>query len=109
VAGTQKANGAVNSSFQVVSSEPVFKFNQLANEKFFADGDVFRKFGTKLGNAAITLADYEYPELTVAVNGATQGIKAMTAAAYLCWYQVIAGWTWCPLRSRRCWHCRYRQ
>lgn len=85
VAGTQKANGAVNSSFQVVSSEPVFKFNQLANEKFFADGDVFGKFGTELGNAAITLADYarEYPELTVAVNGATQGIKAMTAAAYV--------------------------
>jgi hypothetical protein len=99
----------VNSSFQVVSSEPVFKFNQLANEKFFADGDVFRKFGTELGNAAITLADYEYPELTVAVNGATQGIKAMTAAAYVfAGIRLLQGGLG-PLRSRRCWHCRYRQ
>ncbi|HCT7999391.1 TPA: phage tail tape measure protein [Klebsiella pneumoniae] len=85
VAGTRKANGAVNSSFQVVSSEPIFKFNQLSNEKFFADGDVFGKFNKVLGNTAITIADYakEYPELTVAINGATQGIKAMTAAAYV--------------------------
>lgn len=85
VAGTRKANGAVNSSFQVVSSEPLFKFNQLSNEKFFADGDVFSKFNKVLGNTAITIADYakEYPELTVAINGATQGIKAMTAAAYV--------------------------
>lgn len=85
ISGTQRANGAVNSSFQVVASEPLFKFNQLANEKFFADGDVFGKFNKELGNAAITLADYakEYPELTVAVDGATQGIKAMTAAAYV--------------------------
>ncbi|HHN9947215.1 TPA: phage tail tape measure protein [Escherichia coli] len=83
--GTRKANGAVNSSFQVVSSEPLFKFNQLSNEKFFADGDVFSKFNKVLGNTAITIADYakEYPELTVAINGATQGIKAMTAAAYV--------------------------
>ena len=85
VAGTRKANGAVNSSFQVVSSEPLFKFNQLSNEKFFADGDVFSKFNKVLGDTAITIADYakEYPELTVAINGATQGIKAMTAAAYV--------------------------
>ncbi|HCD2543111.1 TPA: phage tail tape measure protein [Klebsiella pneumoniae] len=85
VAGTRKANGAVNSSFQVVASEPLFKFNQLANERFFADGDVFGKFNKILGDTAITIADYakEYPELTVAINGATQGIKAMTAAAYV--------------------------
>ena len=85
VAGTRKATGAVNSSFQVVASEPLFKFNQLANERFFADGDVFGKFNKILGDTAITIADYakEYPELTVAINGATQGIKAMTAAAYV--------------------------
>ncbi|ECU2270025.1 phage tail tape measure protein, partial [Salmonella enterica subsp. enterica serovar Schwarzengrund] len=83
MAGTNKANGAVTSSFQVMASEPLFKFNQLANEKFFADGDVFIKFNKNLGDAALTIADYakEYPALTVAVDGATEGIKAMTAAA----------------------------
>ncbi|WP_409161704.1 phage tail tape measure protein [Pectobacterium sp. B2J-2] len=85
MAGTNKANGAVGSSFQVVADEPLFKFNQLANEKFFADGDVFTKFNKELGDAAATIADYakEYPALTAAVDGATQGIKAMTAAAYV--------------------------
>ncbi|EDH8434193.1 phage tail tape measure protein [Enterobacter roggenkampii] len=85
MAGTNKANGAVTSSFQVMASEPLFKFNQLANEKFFADGDVFIKFNKNLGDAALTIADYakEYPALTVAVDGATEGIKAMTAAAYV--------------------------
>ncbi|POE10343.1 hypothetical protein BV924_17760 [Pectobacterium odoriferum] len=85
MAGTSKANGAVGSSFQVVADEPLFKFNQLANEKFFADGDVFTKFNKELGDAAATIADYakEYPALAAAVDGATQGIKAMTAAAYI--------------------------
>ncbi|MEI7412318.1 phage tail tape measure protein, partial [Pectobacterium aroidearum] len=84
MAGTSKANGAVSSSFQVVADEPLFKFNQLANEKFFADGDVFTKFNKELGDAATTIADYakEYPALAAAVDGATQGIKAMTVAAY---------------------------
>ncbi|MFB9087333.1 hypothetical protein ACFFW8_22425 [Erwinia tracheiphila] len=85
VAGTNKANGAVSSSFQVVASESDYKLNQLANEKFFADGEVFGGFNKNLGDAASAIAEYakKYPMLSVAVEGATKGIVAMTAAAYV--------------------------
>lgn len=85
VAGTKKANGAVSTSFQVVANESDYKINQLANEKFFADGDVFGGLNKKLGDAASNIAEYaqKYPALSVAVEGATKGIVAMTAAAYV--------------------------
>lgn len=73
VAGTSKANGAVSSSFQVVASESDYKFNQLANEKFFADGEVFGGFNKNLGNAASAIAEYaqKYPSLSVVYSPGT--------------------------------------
>ncbi|MCX9038976.1 phage tail tape measure protein [Citrobacter portucalensis] len=84
MAGTRNSKGAIDTSFQVVADEPLFKVNQLANEKFFADGDVFNKLNKVVGDTAISVANYagEYPALTAAVDGATQGIKLMTAATY---------------------------
>lgn len=81
--GTDNASGAGDLAFKVMSSTNEYKSNQLESEKFFAGNDAMKPLADTYGDLASKLADYakEYPELTVAISGATTGIKAMTAAA----------------------------
>lgn len=76
-----KTAGDVN--FAVMASTPDFKSSQFSNVREFSEIDSIKPLSDVLGNLSTSLVDYskEYPELTVAISGATTGIKAMTAAA----------------------------
>lgn len=82
-AGTQNSAGAGAASYDVMSSTNDFKSQQLESEKMFAEQDAMKPVADLYGDLATKLADYakEYPELTMAVSGATTAIKTMTAAA----------------------------
>ncbi|WP_145490570.1 phage tail tape measure protein [Yersinia rohdei] len=75
--------GAGDINFAVVSEGNDFKTNQFNNTKDFAEMDAIKPLSDILGTLSKNLTDYskEYPGLTTAVVGATDGIKAMGAAA----------------------------
>ncbi|MEG0233799.1 MAG: phage tail tape measure protein [Hafnia sp.] len=83
IKGTKNAVGAGAASFDVMASRNKYKSEQFESEKLFAEQDSVKPLADTYGDLASKLADYakEYPELTVAISGATTGIKAMTAAA----------------------------
>lgn len=70
-------------NFAVVSDGNDFKASQFNNTKDFAEMDAIKPLSDILGSLSKNLTDYskEYPGLTTAVVGATDGIKAMGAAA----------------------------
>lgn len=70
-------------NFAVVSDGNDFKTDQFNNAKDFAEMEAIKPLSDILGSLSKNLADYskEYPGLTTAVVGATDGIKAMGAAA----------------------------
>ncbi|WP_145491884.1 phage tail tape measure protein [Yersinia rohdei] len=70
-------------NFAVVSEGNDFKTDQFNNAKDFAEMDAIKPLSDILGTLSKNLTDYskEYPGLTTAVVGATDGIKAMGAAA----------------------------
>ncbi|HGI5913119.1 TPA: phage tail tape measure protein [Yersinia enterocolitica] len=70
-------------NFAVVSDGNDFKTEQFNNAKDFAEMDAIKPLSDILGSLSKNLTDYsrEYPGLTTAVVGATDGIKAMGAAA----------------------------
>ncbi|MDR4896009.1 phage tail tape measure protein [Yersinia kristensenii] len=70
-------------NFAVVSDGNDFKTEQFNNAKDFAEMDAIKPLSDILGTLSKNLTDYsrEYPGLTTAVVGATDGIKAMGAAA----------------------------
>lgn len=75
--------GAGDINFAVVSHGNDFKTDQFNNAKDFAEMDAIKPLSDVLGTLSGNLVDYakEYPGLTTAIVGATDGIKAMTAAA----------------------------
>ncbi|CNK22367.1 Phage-related minor tail protein [Yersinia frederiksenii] len=70
-------------NYAVISDTNDFKAEQLKNQKDFGEMDAIKPLSDVLGTLSKNLADYskEYPGLTAAVVGATDGIKAMGAAA----------------------------
>lgn len=70
-------------NYAVISDTNDFKAEQLKNQKDFGEMDAIKPLSDVLGTLSKNLADYskEYPGLTTAVVGATDGIKAMGAAA----------------------------
>ncbi|EOI6423973.1 phage tail tape measure protein [Yersinia enterocolitica] len=70
-------------NYAVISDTNDFKAEQLKNQQDFGEMDAIRPLSDVLGSLSKNLADYskEYPGLTAAVVGATDGIKAMGAAA----------------------------
>lgn len=75
--------GAGDVNFAVMSDTNDVKAEQFNNAKDFAEMDAIKPLSDILGTLSKNLTDYskEYPELTTAVVGATDGIKAMGAAA----------------------------
>ena len=75
--------GAGDINFAVVSEGNDFKTGQFNNAKDFAEMDAIKPLSDILGTLSKNLTEYsrEYPGLTTAVVGATDGIKAMGAAA----------------------------
>ncbi|MGM8017775.1 phage tail tape measure protein [Yersinia enterocolitica] len=75
--------GAGDVSFSVMSNANDVKAEQFNNAKDFAEMDAIKPLSDILGTLSKNLTDYskEYPGLTTAVVGATDGIKAMGAAA----------------------------
>lgn len=75
--------GAGDINFAVVSEGNDFKTGQFNNVKDFAEMDAIKPLSDVLGTLSKNLTEYsrEYPELTTAVAGATDGIKAMGAVA----------------------------
>lgn len=75
--------GAGDVSFAVMSDTNDVKAEQFNNAKDFAEMDAIKPLSDILGTLSKNLTDYsnEYPGLTTAVVGATDGIKAMGAAA----------------------------
>lgn len=70
-------------NFSVMSNANDVKAEQFNNAKDFAEMDAIKPLSDILGTLSKNLTDYskEYPGLTTAVVGATDGIKAMGAAA----------------------------
>ncbi|EKN3348245.1 phage tail tape measure protein, partial [Yersinia ruckeri] len=70
-------------NYAVISDTNDFKTEQLLNQKDFGEMDAIKPLSDILGTLSKNLTDYskEYPRLTTAVVGATDGIKAMGAAA----------------------------
>ncbi|EME3601648.1 phage tail tape measure protein [Yersinia enterocolitica] len=70
-------------NFAVMSDANDVKAEQFNNAKDFAEMDAIKPLSDILGTLSKNLTDYskEYPGLTTAVVGATDGIKAMGAAA----------------------------
>ncbi|HDL8324271.1 TPA: phage tail tape measure protein [Yersinia enterocolitica] len=70
-------------NFAVMSDANDVKTEQFNNAKDFAEMDAIKPLSDILGTLSKNLTDYskEYPGLTTAVVGATDGIKAMGAAA----------------------------
>ncbi len=70
-------------NYAVISDTNDFKTEQLLNQKDFGEMDAIKPLSDILGTLSKNLTDYsrEYPGLTTAVVGATDGIKAMGAAA----------------------------
>lgn len=70
-------------NFSVMSNANDVKAEQFNNAKDFAEMDAIKPLSDILGTLSKNLIDYskEYPGLTTAVVGATDGIKAMGAAA----------------------------
>lgn len=70
-------------NYAVISDTNDFKTEQLLSQKDFGEMDAIKPLSDVLGTLSKNLADYsrEYPGLTTAVVGATDGIKAMGAAA----------------------------
>lgn len=70
-------------NFSVMSNTNDVKAEQFNNAKDFAEMDAIKPLSDILGTLSKNLTDYskEYPGLTTAVVGATDGIKAMGAAA----------------------------
>lgn len=75
--------GAGDINFAVVSEGNDFKTGQFNNVKDFAEMDAIKPLSDVLGTLSKNLTEYsrEYPGLTTAVAGATDGIKAMGAVA----------------------------
>ncbi|BFI53724.1 phage tail tape measure protein [Yersinia pseudotuberculosis] len=75
--------GAGDINFAVISDTPDFKTDQLKNVRDFAEMDSIKPLSDVLGRLSKELTDYaeQYPGLTVAVSGATTGIKALAAGA----------------------------
>lgn len=70
-------------NFDLVSDTNDYKTDQLKNARDFSEMDSIKPLSDVLGGLAKQLTDYsdKYPGLTIAVSGATTGIKAMGAAA----------------------------
>ncbi|HEN3291246.1 TPA: phage tail tape measure protein [Yersinia enterocolitica] len=70
-------------NFSVMSNANDVKAEQFNNAKDFAEMDAIKPLSDILGTLSKNLTDYskEYPGLTTAVVGATDGIKAMGAVA----------------------------
>lgn len=70
-------------NFDLVSDTNDFKTDQLKNARDFSEMDSIKPLSDVLGGLAKELTDYsdKYPSLTIALSGATTGIKAMGAAA----------------------------
>ncbi|EQB2066972.1 TPA: phage tail tape measure protein [Yersinia enterocolitica] len=70
-------------NYAVISETNDFKAEQLKNQQDFGEMDAIKPLSDVLGSLSKNLADYskEYPGLTAAIVGATDGIKAMGAAA----------------------------
>ncbi|CNL92480.1 Phage-related minor tail protein [Yersinia frederiksenii] len=70
-------------NFAVMSDANDVKAEQFNNAKDFAEMEAIKPLSDILGSLSKNLTDYsrEYPGLTTAVVGATDGIKAMGAAA----------------------------
>lgn len=83
IKGTKSAAGAGEDAFAVIADTPDFKAEQLKNVRDFSEMDSIKPLSDVLGRLSADLASYaeKYPDLTVAVSGATTGIKAMGAAA----------------------------
>ncbi|HEN3516526.1 TPA: phage tail tape measure protein [Yersinia enterocolitica] len=75
--------GAGDINFALMSDTNDVKAEQFNNAKDFAEMDAIKPLSDILGTLSKNLTDYskEYPGLTTAVVGATDGIKAMGAAA----------------------------
>ncbi|CNM15894.1 Phage-related minor tail protein [Yersinia frederiksenii] len=75
--------GAGDINFAVMSDANDVKAEQFNNAKDFAEMEAIKPLSDILGSLSKNLTDYsrEYPGLTTAVVGATDGIKAMGAAA----------------------------
>lgn len=83
IKGTKSAAGAGEDAFAVIADTPDFKAEQLKNVRDFSEMDSIKPLSDILGRLSSDLTSYaeKYPSLTVAVSGATTGIKAMGAAA----------------------------
>lgn len=81
IAGTLDSTGAGATSYDVMSSTPAFKSQQLESEKMFAQQDAMKPVADLYGDLASKLAEYakQYPGLTTAMAGATEAVKALTA------------------------------
>ncbi|HGK4965670.1 TPA: phage tail tape measure protein [Yersinia enterocolitica] len=75
--------GAGDINFALMSDTNDVKAEQFNNAKDFAEMDAIKPLSDILGTLSKNLTDYskEYPGLTTAIVGATDGIKAMGAAA----------------------------
>ncbi|MBN3254286.1 phage tail tape measure protein [Pectobacterium brasiliense] len=91
--GTKNATGAGADSFAVVSSTAGYKSQQFESEKLFAEQDSVKPLADWYGDLVSNLTNYskEYPGLTVALSGATTGIKALGAGAVTAG-GVLAAW-----------------
>ena len=78
-----QAAGDIN--FEVMSSRPGYKVNQLNNTRDFAQMDAVQPLSDILAKVSGELTEYAgaYPGLTKAMASAELAIKAMTAAAWV--------------------------